>query len=384
MVTKKIKFFAALAVASLVGLTSCSNNNEVTEGIDNGKEKSVFLKIEQPKSDNNFTTRAEGPSQAAETVNFGSGHLYFVASNKVIVKHYEITAEDNTPSEANLSKVGVKQLSDGFTFEHLPSVVQSVYIVGNTTITKVSGSIGGVVDQNIKVIDQLDLKNANLFGQAQLAKVLETENKFKAEVLVSPTVARLELTKIQSKGDVITGFKVKGIFVDNFFTEAHVDGDTPNTASTGGSSKDEFKKGTTTYDNELEKVVYDWYAKPLGAKPVENGFAAAPSVGDNVWGYNLFAKKGNKVAPRLVILISEIESVDGKYDGGELFLTAKLTKGGVRIADIEPSKVYTVGGENGIIFDETNLFPNPNGEYIDAEVTVTLATWEREDLGVEL
>ena len=51
MVTKKIKFFAALAVASLVGLTSCSNNNEVTEGIDNGKEKSVFLKIEQPKRD---------------------------------------------------------------------------------------------------------------------------------------------------------------------------------------------------------------------------------------------------------------------------------------------------------------------------------------------
>lgn len=103
-------------------------------------------------------------------------------------------------------------------------------------------------------------------------------------------------------------------------------------------------------------------------------------------GYNVFAKKGNGIVPHLVIRIEDIKTAEGDYNlnGGVLFLTVKMTVKGKALTEIEPSKIYSIGGVDGIIFDETNLTPNPNEKALDAKVTVTLATWNKIETGVEL
>lgn len=386
MVTKKIKFFAALAVASLVGLTSCSNNNEVTEGIDNGKEKSVFLKIEQPKSDNNFTTRAElAPAKDNAMVEFKTGNLFFTGPTGIIVRHYEITAGNDVPT-ANSYKIGIETLNDGYEFKNLPSTSKDVHVVGNTVLSadEVKGSIKKIINKQLAVESQSEIDQVNLYGHDNLhTDANNLEGPLVANVTLAPIVSRLELTQLKAKGDFIKSFRVSGVFVDNYLAEADLDGKTDiDRVVANGSNSADFVGGAGNYTQALDGVVYDYYSKDK-VTSVDN---IAKLENENVWGYNVFAKKGNGIVPHLVIRIEDIKTAEGDYNlnGGVLFLTVKMTVKGKALTEIEPSKIYSIGGVDGIIFDETNLTPNPNEKALDAKVTVTLATWNKIETGVEL
>lgn len=287
---------------------------------------------------------------------------------------------------ANSYKIGIETLNDGYEFKNLPSTSKDVHVVGNTVLSadEVKGSIKKIINKQLAVESQSEIDQVNLYGHDNLhTDANNLEGPLVANVTLAPIVSRLELTQLKAKGDFIKSFRVSGVFVDNYLAEADLDGKTDiDRVVANGSNSVDFVGGAGNYTQALDGVVYDYYSKDK-VTSVDN---IAKLENENVWGYNVFAKKGNGIVPHLVIRIEDIKTAEGDYNlnGGVLFLTVKMTVKGKALTEIEPSKIYSIGGVDGIIFDETNLTPNPNEKALDAKVTVTLATWNKIETGVEL
>lgn len=367
-----MKFLTLATLVLSLGITSCSKDRENDTASDDLK-KNVFLKIEKPTSN----TRAESKPEAGGTVDFNKGYLYFTASNGFIEKYYEIIAS-GTPTEG---QVLIDDLESGYQFKNLPVATSRVYVVGNTELDVKSGLIAAVRNTSLMINSQEDFKNVNLYGTNNLQKVNGTESEYTTEVLLAPTVSRLEINGIKSKGNVIESFEVEGVFVDNWVMASDVEGtiDEANII-TGGDNPDFFQIGTDIFPAELNKVIYDWYFETELLASVKDGeYQTVKPTGENsIWAYNVFAKKNSNVAPTIVIRLINVKYAGGKVIETPLFLTAKLKN----ITELEPGKIYTIG-KNGIIFDETNLSPDPNAKSINAEVIVTLAVWDKVDLDIE-
>lgn len=370
--TIKTKFLTLATLTLSLGITSCSNDKD-NESVSDGLNKNVFLKIENPISN----TRAESNPETAGTVDFNKGYLYFTASNGFIEKYVEIVAKGETTEE----QINIEELQTGHNFKNLPAATAHVYIVGNTELDVKSGLIASVRNTNLTINSQADFKNVNLYGMNTLKKVDGTDSDYKTNVLVAPTVSRLEIGGIKSKGDVIESFEVEGVFVDNYVMQSDVEGTIDEAdVTSGGDNPDFFVPGTEVFPTELNKIIYDWYPETEHLASAKDGeYQAVKPTGENrIWGYNVFAKKTSNIAPTIIIRLQNVKYAGGQVITTPLFLTAKL-KG---ITELEPGKIYTIG-KDGIIFDETNLSPDPNAKSIDAEVTVTLAVWDKVELEIE-
>ena len=369
--TIKMKFLTLATLALTLGLTSCSNDKE-NEAVSDGLNKNVYVKIEKPRG----LTRAESNPEAKRVVDFNKGYLYFTASNGFIEKYVEIIAS-GTPGE---NQILIETLNEGYKFNNLPAATAKVFVVGNTELNVKSGLISQVRNTELIVNSQADFSNVNLYGTNNLVKVNGTDSEYTANVLLAPTVSRLELSAIKSKGDVIKSFEVEGVFVDKYIIKSDVEGMIQAAdIMTGEENPDFFTDGSDIFPSEFINVVYDWYTTSLPSIKSGDYQVVKPTDANHVWGYNVFAKKDSNIAPSIVIRLNNVTYSDGKVYGEPLFLTAKL-KG---ITSLEPGKIYTIGAD-GIIFDETNLTPEPNSKAVNAEVTVTLATWDKVTVDVEL
>ncbi len=377
MITKIKKSIALIAIC-LFSITGCSNDRE-SEIIESNKSKDVYVKIEKLEM---LETRAESTEvQDEKQVEFNGGDIYFTSNIGLIERHVKIVKT----GESNDSEVTIDDLGKGHIFKNLPSLTASVLVVGNTELNINSGRISSVKNQRLSVDTQKEFDNVNLFGVSGLQKKSEgKDNEFEAEVVLTPTVSRLEIGNIKSKGNVIKGYNVEGIFIDGYVVESDVEGklDDSNVLS-GKDVVTEFQQGSNTFPVEYKGIVYDWYPEPLASISDGNYQTVKPSGNNSIWAYNVFSEKKSKIAPRIIIRLTNIKYENNKVLETPMFLTAKLKLGDAYLEELEPSKIYTIGA-NGIIFDETNLTPEPNQEPLDIEVTVTLATWEKIDLDLEL
>lgn len=367
----KFKYLTLMAAALLVGFSSCSNDNEAD--IDNGPAKSVFLKITNEDAP---ATYAETPVQGATTVGFSSGDLYFVNASGVILKHYTIS---NAATSA--TNISLTDIQAGQAIENLSAAVAAVYVVGNTPSLPTSGNISVVKAKAIAVASQATIGTVNLYGTSTLTAPVEPATYHTCTVALKPTVARIELTDIKA-GGVITGFKVDGVFVDNYYSQATADGSVvAGDLKYNGTASAAFTNNSTAYPETLTPAIYDWYGTALQSDA--NVVALADS---KVWGYNLFATEAGSTVPRIVIRLKNITTIEasGVTFSDPQFITIQGFKSGdTSLTGIKAGEVYNIAA-GALVFDETVLTPTPNLSTIDVNVKVTLVTWVPKSVTPEL
>lgn len=365
----KFKYLTFAAVSLFLGFTSCSNDDVVGE-VSNSKEtKSLFLKI----SNGDIATYGTGPTVVDNTdVDFNNGIIYFVNSDGMILKYYTLT--DNASNDDNIK---FSEIEAGTTIENLPGSVSNVHIVGNYTGSPslaTSGNITAVTNKLLTVASQHDIENVNLYGTNTIVAAGPLQpNRYTCTINLRPTVARIELTDITASG-VITSFKVDGIFIDNYYSQATINS-TLNIANLqdNGTTAANFVGGSTVYPASLTPAIYDYYTSPL--ESVSNVVALADA---DVWRYSLFANNMGSETPRIIIRLSEIETTleSNITISGTRFITIRGFKSGsTSLTGIKSGEIYNIGA-GALVFDESNLTITPNEDKIEVEVTVTLAKWK--------
>lgn len=357
----KIKYLT-IAVAVLLSVFSgCTK--EDSENEKETKSKSLFLKI-----DHGVATYSESPSvNTGTSVILSSGNLYFVNASGTIVRHYALTDKD---SENN--NINIKEIEKGKLLQDLPGSITHVYIAGNTPNLPTSGNIAAVKAAIIKVEAQKEMEAINLYGSNALKAPEAPDKPYTCTIELNPTLARVELADITARG-AITSFEVEGIFIDNYHSQASVDGtlDVANLKS-NGSDVSAFNNETSAYPTELNQAVYNFYTVALAS---ENNIVKLKDE-KKVWGYNLFASTAGSDVPRIVIRLKNIKTNNGTEIANPQFITIKgLVNGLEPITGIKPGEVYSIGA-GALAFDETQLAPVPNQKTIDVNVSITLATWK--------
>lgn len=365
----KFKYLTFAAVSLFLGFTSCSNDDVVGEVSNSNETKSLFLKI----SNGDIATYGTGPTVVDNTdVDFNNGIIYFVNSDGMILKYYTLT--DNASNDDNIK---FSEIEAGTTIENLPGSVSNVHIVGNYTGSPslaTSGNITAVTNKLLTVASQHDIENVNLYGTNTIVAVGPLQpNSYTCTINLRPTVARIELTDITASG-VITSFKVDGIFIDNYYSQATINS-TLNIANLqdNGTTAANFVGGSTVYPASLTPAIYDYYTSPL--ESVSNVVALADA---DVWRYSLFANNMGSETPRIIIRLSEIETTleSNITISGTRFITIRGFKSGsTSLTGIKSGEIYNIGA-GALVFDESNLTITPNEDKIEVEVTVTLAKWK--------
>lgn len=383
----KFKYFSLVIAALLmVGFASCSSDDDTTLGGNENETKTVTVKISK-----GLATRTVGPSiggpedEDTHALTFTDGHLYFVSATEAIVQHFTIGTEATGGLKLNIDDI---KSATGVTVSGIPATAIKAYIVGNYPATGTSlassGLISRVTDHTLKVEDQNVFEYVNLYGTSDLSLVDGTETGFTTTVVLSPTVARIELGKLTAHA-LIRGFTVDGIFADNFYSEAAIDGTlNPNNIVdhddvTETNADGIFNKGSNDYPTGYNGPIYDWYDAGLvveGTEGSTDALSATPGD-DQVWGYNLFAQTDVSPMPRIIIRMRNIDCTAG-IDFGEndsWYLTIggfTNTTGGGEVTTLEPGHIYKIGDVN---FSAVNLHPAPSMDPISVEVKVTLADW---------
>lgn len=375
----KLKYFSlAIAALLMVGFASCSSDDEPTMGVDENEMISVMLKL-----DLGPTTRAEVAPIAADTkATFSKGHIYFTTATGSIVRHYTIGNSATGDKNIQLSDLTT---GDGRVVTGLPGNTTQIYVFGNTSdevSLPTSGPINNVKAMSVTLASQSDIKNVNLYGTTSTFKETSAGNPqtgvnavYTATVSIKPTVARLELGKLVSSHN-IASFKVKGIFIDNYYKSGNVDGTTVagNLKSLTTGAYDSSEDGD--YKTAENGVNFDWYGDAelistvldpeVDYRTAEVKLTGHPS---KVWGYNLFA--GHTAIPRMVIRMTAVTPKTGASITFEdpSYLTVKgfvtAGEGAAPVTQFEQGYVYKIVE---IVFRGSNLSATPN--LVDKEVTV--------------
>lgn len=361
---KKFSYLALLAIVLLLGFSGCSNSED-TEPVDNANPKSVFLKLgKSTVTPHSVST----PVSNGTDVVLQSGDLYFVNASGAILKHYTLTSSTTSATNINMTEA-----HNGASITNLPGNTEMVYVIGNTSGLPTSGNISTVQEVALQVESQDDIEDVNLYGSGLLVDSVSPATAYTCEVDLKPTVARIELTDITSNG-VITDFKVDGIFIDNYFSQALVKGSVTGTDFVeNGAVAAAFNDETSEYPAGLKPAIYDFYDPALSASTK----VAKPAGTGTVWAYNLFASSTGSAVPRIIIRLSDIVTSDGSIYTAPQFITVKGFKavsGGASLTSIESGKIYKIAA-GALTFNDTDLSPIPNLSLIDIEVTVNLVSW---------
>lgn len=359
----KISYLTLSILALLMSFNGCSNSDD-TEDVDK-QPKSVFLKLGKSSSSLRSVSTPVGDG---DNVVLQSGNLYFVNSSGAILKHYTLTS-----TAASATNINITNAESGALITNLPGNTFAVYVVGNTSGLPSSGNISAVKEYLLQIASQDDIEDVNLYGTNTLTAPVLPNTFYTSEIDLNPTVARIELTDITASG-VITGFKVDGIFIDNYYKQAVVDGsvDIADFVENGAFAAP-FSDESTQYPAGLKPALYDFYDPALSAVSK----VAKPAGTGTIWSYNLFASSAGSTIPRIIIRLSDIQTNDLSTYTSPQFVTIKGFKavsGGASLTSIKSGEIYNIAA-GALTFKETDLSSIPNLSPIDVEVTVSLATW---------
>lgn len=186
-----------LLVVALTGMTmfSCSNNDEMDNGLSNGEKKTVVLKLDGIKSAN--TRSMDDPSTEKHTIQLNDVAVIFYdeAAGKVL----------------QVPTVNMEELkgTTGQKFENVPAKVDRVLVIGNASdeIEKLfhQGDVADIKKYTYSLAkenkplgtgtDATTKSNVTLYGDEAITETA-TEDEYKADVKIKPLVARFEVKSI--------------------------------------------------------------------------------------------------------------------------------------------------------------------------------------------
>ena len=394
-----------LALAFIVSLASCTLENigYDPDDIYGGEEITVSLRIMQSPEEAETETRHQPISRPicdGEEVLLNTGHVFLVNASGNIVRHYEIVASNSgTPTNINNNVINRADLNAGVRLPNIPQSVREVVVVGNTNIPNNlrSGGIAPVREQVIGIYEQRGALNelpVNLFGSESRAatpnSVVNGVRYYSIDVLVSPTVARFEITDIIG-GGAIQSFRVEGIFIDGFYTESIVSGLTHS---------NRFNRPAFDGTNTLHPSLFSWNAAGLGVGaavpggghrvwsgvPIPPCTSGCQAPAHRVWGYQLFARAGGAspvVPPTIVIRLGNVvvNYGAGNVTYGTRYITINsfFLEDNSQLQGINAGNIYRIPA-GGLVFTEDDFTPDPNERPISVTLTVTLAEWNRKEV----
>lgn len=368
----KIKSFIAVALATAVGLSACSKEENKQQ--DNGETKTVIINI----SDGAKTRMGGAPSGTTGTVTFSSGTIYFADNQNVITK--------------TVSTGAITSATANFVIEDVPSQSHKVYVVGNVGGLPVNGKIDQILNYGVLVNTQMgadnDVSVVALYGAEELDKSVSTH--YTANVDVNPIAGRIEIAQFTANIPSVTDYKVDGIFVNNYYNKIKlsgvITGDSEDLKVNGTEIDTEnptiYVAPSASYPADVKGYVYDFDKdNGLGVYNNTTKVYRQPKNSNNedvIWAYNLLAPTGSGTAfPRIIIRFAGITGVQGVKPTEYKYITVKGFKdgSGTTIENFEAGKIYTI---TNFTFTENDLEIRPEMETVDATVTVSLAEWSRE------
>ena len=380
-----IHFFntsTALVVVAFFALISCvSTSDNISPSY--GEGTAIFLRIDQSV----FETRAvSSPIPENTPLNFNTGNLFLVTSDGVIMEHFPIVADGGASNPSQIlsgNSININHLTSNFgvVIRNLPPSLRNGYavVVGNTPFTSNAINISDVEEIVIDVLRQSQFHltssgyGVNLFGRALLTNpnndILNGNRLYSSTVTVNPTVARLEITNIVGMGN-ITSFYVEGVFIDNFYRHAHIDGSITaprvNNIATGGS----FNWNTSTFPSAFHEILFDWHGNSLlSSAPVSitinNEVFDFPAVSpdtSNVWSYHLFARSTYTTPPNIVFRLRDVQvyGEDNPRPNPQFVTISGFVRddNNAALQGFRAGNIYHIR-ENTLVFYEGNLRSTP-------------------------
>lgn len=394
-----MKLFAIAAVTLLTSLASCNNDDiNPDNSVVDVKEKNVFIKMENPPLS---ATRSDSESGLTKKAVLTTGVVIFV-NGDIITRYVNLSTSGLPayiePTTAIVPTISISNMSvGGVQFTNIKA--DKVYIIGNRIASQLAGlpiqaedgtiPTGSKMSELIKAAGSLlnvtvpaDMNDGNqanvpLYGMNTLTKGAGGDNDYRTAIILAPIVARLEIKEVFAS-DVT--FDLSGIFVNNYYTLAQVDGAIATTAI--------LKNNLNIPANYLEAyhatALRDWSVTSLGTKTgnATSGVSIKPT---NVWGYNVFAAKnvaaGDKNLPRIVLRLKNVKDAlgesltDGEGNIVDKFITVTGFNDGTNtISEFKPGYVYTI---TKIAFNKSNITEEPEiaDRIINATVTVSVRAW---------
>lgn len=391
---KKINLLAISALVAMVAVTSCTKEN--LEKSQAAQPKTVVLKLANPTVG---TTRTDSDSGKDQSATLTTGVIVFTLNN-VITRYADIAADGDAvytePTGTTVPKVSITAATAGIEFTNISA--DRVYVVGNRTSAQLTAlpsqntegkmttsvNISAVVSDAASLLDVTSAatmsngthSNVAMFGFGNII----TEDSgltYIAEAKIAPTVARLEVKEVFGQ-DV--SFKLNGIFVNNYNTQANLDG----TLASTNELKNNGHYTTNYVDTYHAEVLRDWSATTLGTPDGDAtvGLSVKPA---KVWGYNIIAAKSlvanDKKLPRIVLSLSEVKDAVGEdvLDGANQISQKYITVTGFNdgtnpITEFKAGYVYTI---TKISFRKSDLTDEPElkDRVINATVTVSVLPW---------
>ena len=398
----------------LIFLISCVSDSNFIDNPNEGyEEKAISLRIVQsPAATRNLDESR--PICDGEYLQFNTGDLFLINALGNIVQRWHIVACDGTSAtETNIDpavrRINRNDLDVGVPLPSVPASVREVVIVGNyngTTPFPASGNISGVTNRVLNIDSQLDALDVNLWRRTSVpttATVDGDRRYYPVDVFLSPTVARFEIADITGRGE-IQSFTVQGIFIDNFYRQARVDGTILGTRRNG--MQDEAMFLPVAYATNYSSL-FSWNVSGLGTgATITGGFRVSPgttapgwncnvegctnnhATAPNVWGYQVFAQSHdhthNVTPPSIVIRLSSVTLRDGTTLTNQFvtinsFFVRDEHGNYGNLTGIRYGNVYRIA-PGMLEFDEFDLRPRPNDDPIGIRITVQLAMWNARDM----
>ena len=342
--------------------------------------KTISLRLAPPP-----VTRGESrPINNGELVEFNSGDLYLVNATGTVIEHFRIISRGAPGHDLSAGIINLDEFdfnnasnSDELILPNIPGSVTDVVIIGNTPHNDTQGNITAIGERILDIRTQHDAWNVNLFSRTESPLAYNTTSgNWETTLYLAPTVARFEIGAIIGMGN-IASFTVEGIYMDNFFSRAKINGERiPASLWSGGDDPGAFVAGQHYFTTNSNNALFDvrpttpanaWQGTRAGATPAT--VQPAGGGGTYVWSYQLFAPTDPTTfdtdeQPRIVIRLSNITLISGAGTApdGDRFLTVRdfwhrENNAGTAFEGIRAGEVYQI---SAIRFDERDLGIDPN------------------------
>lgn len=368
---KTAKMF--LVTLAALSMAACSNNDEMP-GMNNDGTKSVSLRLDGLAT----SSRAIGDAQKAGQIALSNLTVYFTDGTNILAKKSLSTA--NTAEWDELT-------GEGHVFHQLPSAVSQIQIVGNSTgKTITEGTVAALKASVLKAAGEQEFTNVTLFGEdtsleSQAPQVSDdhTDDVLKAEVPLSPLVARFEIGNIACT-DLGTGpvkqFDLSVIGLMDFNSGVTLAGTASGTEYTLDNVLEpgsQAVQGKVIFGEADENAGWAW-DKISGATNITSSTPWNPGEsGDKKFVYQFIPNKitGNKMA-QVKLVLDNVKWTDGTNNPFNSVVTAKFQKDGVDLTAFQAGKIYTVDYQ----FRGENVGPWNPDDVKCVQINVTVANWE--------
>lgn len=416
---KVLRIYAAIAIAMLA-VAACGDDQKV-DPPQGGATASVRIRAVYA-GDGGLSSRADATPVASGTpLSLQPGHIFFVTGGDLEIFHHfglDVEAGSRTVTRADL-------LAGELVLDEILLEANVCVIISNDAAARIGGPngiTGNLEGTNLNDVMAMTMNVSDIntpsgdvsavplagYGVAVAQKGTTATNGTAYDqsftVEMEPGASRIQIAKISGtdydytdgrgtpRTISIDGFTVSGIFVNNFYPQADLNGGYPLPIVNHGTE-------TAGYST-AESAPYS--ADGPGYKLADEGFdgvavASSASPANGVWAYNVFPTPADtpQDVPHIVIRFSEvvysISGDDTPLTLNDVFLTvAGIRHGtggsvgdpGSAVTSFDPGNIYTFGE---IRFNVNDLLPFPEQEgtvVVDADVEIFY--WIDNRIGTDL